>query len=75
MTQCDECGVKGPAVKDHGNGVTLCSVCLFDVLYDDSVKGLGPCARCGHDPACGWSRINDAWLCHTDTHSCYEEAL
>jgi len=40
-------------------------------IYNDSVKGLGPCVTCGHDPACGWSQVGDDWLCHTDDHSCY----
>jgi hypothetical protein len=35
------------------------------------LHGGGPCARCGHDPACGFAQVNDDWLCHTDDHTCY----
>lgn len=35
----------------------------------------GPCASCGHDPACGFSSVIEddvqSWYCHADDHSCY----
>ena len=40
----------------------------------DDLNGLGPCAACGHDPACGWAQVNDDWLCHTDDHTCFAPA-
>lgn len=42
------------------------------VAHPDDLHGLGPCAACGHDPACGWSQIGEDWLCHADDHSCYQ---
>lgn len=42
----------------------------------DTLNGLGPCAACGHDPACGYASIAqgdgpERWFCHTEDHSCY----
>lgn len=42
----------------------------------DHQGGLGPCAACGHDPACGYAstwneRDGERWFCHDDDHSCY----
>lgn len=34
----------------------------------------GPCAHCGHDPACGFASIGDDWYCHDDDHTCYSVA-
>lgn len=51
-----------------------------DLLADveETVFGLGPCAACGHDPACGFSSVSrgdtEEWYCHTNDHSCYEAA-
>jgi len=45
--------------------------------HDDPIPihGLGPCAGCHHDPACGYASVTigdvEYWLCHTDDHSCY----
>lgn len=36
-------------------------------------ENVGPCARCGHDPACGFASVDGDWLCHDDDHSCYFE--
>ncbi len=40
----------------------------------DEDENVGPCARCGHDPACGFASVNGDWLCHDDDHSCYFDA-
>lgn len=38
-----------------------------------SLNGLGPCARCGINPARGWAQIGDDWYCHPDFgDSCYQ---
>lgn len=41
-------------------------------------QGRGPCAGCGHDPACGFASVYrdgvERWLCHCDSHSCYAPA-
>jgi hypothetical protein len=39
------------------------------------MNGLGPCKRCGADPAQGWAQIGDDWYCHPDDGpDCYFEA-
>ena len=37
----------------------------------DPDENVGPCAICGHDPACGFASVEGDWLCHADDHSCY----
>lgn len=37
----------------------------------DPDENVGPCAVCGHDPACGFASVEGDWLCHADDHSCY----
>jgi len=42
------------------------------------VSAEGPCGVCDHDPACGYSAINEVWYCHPDEPcqdaplTCYE---
>lgn len=41
------------------------------------MNGVGPCALCEHDPACGSASVQRdeeiVYLCHEDDHSCYHE--
>lgn len=41
-----------------------------DPAYEPD-ENVGPCAVCGHDPACGFASVDGDWLCHDDDHSCY----
>jgi hypothetical protein len=38
----------------------------------------GPCAACGHDPACGFASVSigddERWYCHDDDCDCYSTA-
>lgn len=37
----------------------------------DLTPDMAPCARCGHEPACGYAYIDSTRYCHDDFHSCY----
>lgn len=57
----------------HAESTVPVGLCRWTNGSTDPDENVGPCARCGHDPACGFASIDGDWLCHDDDHSCYFE--